>query len=161
MRKLIVIAVVLLAAMVAMAQEEKVQVFGGYQFFTASGGGHRTNFPKGWNADLSLKATKHFSVVSDFAGAYKNGGSVHTFMFGPRFSTTSGKVTPFAEALFGGMRATGGGAHFSMAFGGGLDVSVSKRVSVRLAKFDYNYVRVAEGQNLNNFRYATGFVFKF
>lgn len=166
MKKIIfVLVVVMLASMVAMAQEEKAQVFAGYQFASLGIAGERTSIPAGWDADLAVKASKNFSLVGDFSGGYKDGGKVHTFMFGPRFSANSGKVTPFAEALFGGAHGDlgeiGSATKFSMAFGGGLDVHVSKSVAFRLAKFDYNYVSGEEGYHFNNFRYATGIVFKF
>ena len=164
-RLIIVLALLLMVSVVAMAQEEKVQVFGGWQFVNADNAmvmsNGRPNLPKGWDADFAVKATKHVAVVGDFSGSYKYGNKYHTFMFGPRVMATSGKVTPFGEVLFGGLTANyGWGTHFSMAMGGGLDVSVNKRVSIRLAKFDYNLVR-AYGVSMHNLRLATGIVFKF
>ncbi|HET8667194.1 MAG TPA: hypothetical protein VFM10_04375, partial [Terriglobales bacterium] len=58
---------------------------------------------------------------------------VYNLLFGPRFSATTGKVTPFAEALFGlahtrvsacaaGISADQSSNNFGMAFGSGLDV---------------------------------------
>ncbi len=153
----------MLVSMVAMAQEEKVQIFGGYNFTSLGGGffpGPRESMPKGWNADFAIKATKHVAFVGDFTGAYKYGVSLHNIAGGVRVSAP-GKITPFGEALVGvANRSAGGGSHMSMLLGGGLDVNISKHFAVRLAKFDYNLVRV-EGYNLNNFRYATGIVLKF
>lgn len=164
MKKLIfVLVVVMLASMFAFAQEEKASVFGGYQFTSIGVDGERANVPKGWDADLAVKAAKNIGLVGDFSGAYKNGVKFHTFMFGPRFSATSGKVTPFAEVLFGAANAKfegEGATKMSLAFGGGLDVHVNKSVAIRLGKFDYNFVK-NEGANFNNLRYATGIVFKF
>ncbi len=164
MKKLaFVLVVVLVASLFAVAQEEKGSVFGGYQFLSLGGNGARESVPKGWDADVAFKATKSIGIVGDIAGNYKDGGSFYTFQFGPRFSFPSGKVTPFAEVLAGGAHLGGGDVgvtKFSMAFGGGLDYSVNKSVGVRLAKFDYNYVQ-GDGGHLNNFRVATGIVFKF
>lgn len=164
MKKLIfVLVVVMLASMLVMAQEEKAQVFAGYNFTSVGGGtfpGPRESVPKGWNADLAIKATKNIAFVADFSGAYKYGVRMHNIAGGVRFSAPS-KITPFAEALVGvANRSAGGGNHMSMLLGGGLDVNINKNFAFRLAKFDYNLIRV-EGYNINNLRYATGIVFKF
>lgn len=165
----------------------------------------------GWDADVAFHVTKNFSLVGDISGAYKTEtidtsfvtpvgttqfatlnpratvstveGKVrlYNYLFGPRFSFSSGKVTPFVEALFGlthttisasasGVTESIGSNGFGMAIGGGLDYNASKRIAIRLAKFDYmlNQFKVNNtglgvdvSENLNNFRYATGIVFKF
>lgn len=153
-----VLVLVLLASIFAVGQDAG-SVFGGYQYSNLGMAGERTSVPKGWDFDATARVASHTSVVADFTGAYKDGGRIHTFMFGPRFSAARGKVTPFAEALFGGARGFGE-AKFSMALGGGLDVNAGKNVAIRLAKFDYNFVKI-EGANMNNLRFATGIVFKF
>ena len=52
-----------------------------------------------------------------------------------------------------------------MAMGGGLDVSVSERISIRLLEIDYVLTRytnpLTSTNNQNNFRYLGGVVFKF
>ena len=52
-----------------------------------------------------------------------------------------------------------------MAVGGGLDISVSHRVSIRPVEFDYVLSRysnpLTSTNNQNNFRYVGGIVFKF
>jgi len=47
---------------------------------------------------------------------------------------------------------------FSMAFGGGLDVRASRRVSFRVFQVDYNPIR-KNGQTSNNVRFSFGIVF--
>ncbi|HEY8560937.1 MAG TPA: outer membrane beta-barrel protein [Pyrinomonadaceae bacterium] len=47
---------------------------------------------------------------------------------------------------------------FSMAFGGGLDVRASRRVSFRVFQVDYNPIR-KDGQTSNNVRFSFGIVF--
>jgi hypothetical protein len=104
---------------------------------------------------------------------------LYNYLFGPRVSANAGKITPFAEALvgvghasagasiagFGGSVGTNG---FAMALGGGVDVNASPHFAVRAAKFDYLYNRISASafgasasESLNNFRIATGIVFKF
>lgn len=183
----------ILCAVAAVAQETpKVQVFGGYAFTSVDmkGATDRQSF-NGWDADFAARVAKNVSLVTDISGAYKSetmsiSGSdvtakarIYNYLFGPRVSASTGKITPFAEALFGVAHATIGADvtgvsgsissnGFGMALGGGVDVNASKNFSIRLAKFDYMMNRVsfsAAGQsaseNLNNFRIATGVVVKF
>jgi hypothetical protein len=52
-----------------------------------------------------------------------------------------------------------------MAFGGGLDISVSQRISIRPIEIDYLLTRytnpLTSTNNQNNFRYLGGVVLKF
>jgi hypothetical protein len=118
------------------------------------------------------------------AGTYTSQGNMFTYLFGPVLRIPIPKVAPFAEVLFGGSNTNGyvnlvnsinnGGGTlsktptqhpFTMAFGGGVDISVSKRVSIRPAEFDYVLSRysnpLTSTNNQNNFRYCGGLVFKF
>jgi opacity protein-like surface antigen len=172
--------------------------------------GNRQSF-NGWDVDVAARINKNFSIVGDFSGAYKSEtidlGTVtpvgthpalsamprvspttaegkirlYNYLFGPRFSFETGKITPFVEGLFGvarttisasasGVSASVSSNGFGMALGGGLDYNASKRVAIRLVKFDYmmhhlSYNNADFGlnvsENLNNFRIATGIVFKF
>ena len=92
-------------------------------------------------------------------------------------------VKPFGEVLFGGsytnayvnlakqINANGGtisapSQHpFTLAAGGGVDVSVSHRLAIRLGEFDYVLTRytnpLTSTNNQNNFRYTGGVVLKF
>jgi opacity protein-like surface antigen len=175
MKKLAVLLFVLAVGMLALAQDApKAEVFGGYQYLSLdtkdSGIGRQSMH--GFNADLGIHATKNLSVVADFGMGKKSieGTDVKLYpiLFGPRFAATSGKVTPFAEALFGFTHLSSPDAFlgsinkFTYAFGGGLDVDVSKSVAIRLAKFDYLGVRTGEAGvgTLNNIRLSTGIVFK-
>ncbi len=174
MRKLCVIAVLILVAAVFAPAQDKVQVFGGYQFMNIDVDGVTNGFLTdrhtlhGWDADVTFRAAKHFSVVSEISGNYGTifgeDVKVHQFLFGPRVSFRNDKtVVPFVQGLFGATHGSIGGSgesHFGTAFGGGVDVKVSKHVAVRVAKFDYNWVRYHE-RSLNNFRFASGLVFRF
>ena len=188
-----VLLFVILCVGFAVAQDQpKVSVFGGYQYLNLdTKGGDRLNF-NGWDADVAFHATKNVSFVGDISGVYKSEtmtdpvlGTVtgklrlYNYLFGPRFSFGEGKVTPFAEALFGIGHATIGGDvsgvsaslssnGFAMALGGGIDINANKHFAVRAVKFDYlmNHVSAdsfgfSASENLNNYRIATGVVFKF
>ena len=193
MKKIVILLAVILVAVAVVAQDSpKAEVFGGYAYTNVDTkdllGRQNLN---GWDADVAFHATKNFSIVADISGAYKSESATvdgitgtaklraYNYVFGPRFSFNSKKVTPFVEALFGanhvtvsaeaaGTSASLGSTSFAMALGGGLDVNANKHVAIRLAKFDYMLNRVNAGdlgvsaaENLNNFRFATGIVFKF
>jgi len=94
---------------------------------------------------------------------------------------SSARAMPFAQVVVGGARASAGiescGAFltpsdcddardlspsangFALQPGGGVDLALSRRVGLRLQS-DYRYIRVEE-ENLHEFRFATGVVFRF
>jgi opacity protein-like surface antigen len=117
------------------------------------------------------------------AGTYTTQGNMFTYLFGPVLRIPLPIVKPFGEVLFGGsdtnayvnlakdIDSAGGSISvpsqhpFTMAAGGGVDVSVSHHVAIRLAEFDYVLTRytnpLTSTNNQNNFRYAGGVVLKF
>jgi outer membrane protein OmpA-like peptidoglycan-associated protein len=129
----------------------------------------------GWNAALDINAHKNFSVVLDFGGHYGTLGEspdsldlkFHTFMIGPRLKFPSERFTPFVHALVGmaQLNSSVEGNHlfsdklFSMAFGGGLDINLNRRIAVRPVQVDYLTER-RQGEFLDNFRYSGGIVIK-
>jgi hypothetical protein len=175
MRKLIgIVLLFLLVSVVAVAQEDKAEVFGGYQYTrlnTGVSGVDSINL-NGWNASVSGYFTKNLGISADFSGAYGSPFGVSTkmypFMFGPIVHLpNSSKITPFAHALFGGAHLTAsasgvsaGETDFAWAAGGGLDAHLNSRYSVRLAQFDFLQTRFG-GDNQNNFRYSAGILIKF
>ncbi len=140
----------------------------------------------GWNAAVQFNANKWFGIVGDVSGHYGNviespigsvSGNIYNFIFGPQINARGEKATGFVHALFGGNRskinaipAIGlpdiSDTAFAMAIGGGVDLSVSKRIAVRLGQFDYIYSTHTFSQygldlaHQNNFRFSTGIVFK-
>ena len=163
MRTVMTVAVaILLLGTLVMAQQEfpRAEVFGGYQFahFTPSINAN------GWNAAVNGNVNRWFGVTADFSGAYKNGGHMYTYMFGPTLSARSERVTPFAHALFGGATAGGGGGSasaFSMALGGGLDVNAGSHLALRLVQADWLLLRSEGVTDKKNVRVSTGLVFRF
>jgi len=109
-----------------------------------------------------------FIATSSGNGAFAGAG--FTYLFGPRVNFRRGKVAPFAQALFGGVRTTDGIAqstgtenNFAMTVGGGIDFKVSKHVSVRPVQAEYFMTKIPDGLNnrQNNFRFSAGVVFRF
>ena len=109
------------------------------------------------------------------------------FFIGPQYKfTNKTRVTPFVHALAGlsnnrsSYRTIATGAttpaadvsrsitDFGLALGGGLDVRVNKRVSIRAFQIDYNPVFVQSrpqfgingGRRFDNVRFSIGIVFK-
>jgi outer membrane protein OmpA-like peptidoglycan-associated protein/chitodextrinase len=104
-------------------------------------------------------------------------------MLGPRLSFRHNTVTPFIQALFGGVHASGvtlSGCSgigcsplpsenaFTMTAGGGLDISVTRHVAVRAFQAEYLMTRFADrsssaGQTArqNDVRLSAGIVFRF
>jgi hypothetical protein len=118
------------------------------------------------------------------AGSYTAQGNMYTYLFGPVIRIPIPKVKPFGQALFGGsytdgyanlvksINANGGTLSksptnhpFTMAIGAGIDISISKRISIRPAELDYVLTLysnpLTSTGNQNNFRYTGGVVFKF
>jgi opacity protein-like surface antigen len=117
------------------------------------------------------------------AGTYTTQGDMFTYLFGPVLRIPLPKVKPFGEVLFGGsstdayvnltrlIDANGGtilsqNQHpFTLAAGGGVDVSVSHRLAIRLGEFDYILTRysnpLTNTNNQSSFRYTGGVVLKF
>jgi hypothetical protein len=109
----------------------------------------------------------------------------YSYLFGPVVSQNMGRYKPFAHALFGansvgtnlsGISVGGLGipgltvsdTAFAMAFGGGIDVKLQNRLSLRVGQIDYLFTKhnfsfgtpgVATHQN--NYRASAGIVFQF
>jgi opacity protein-like surface antigen len=179
MKKLVLVAVLLFGfSVLAVAQDVPVaEVFGGYSYVrvnpTPLQNPDSINL-NGFSASVALNANKIVGVVTDFGGYYGSVSDqndvklhIHSLMFGPRISIRKGKVTPFVQALFGYAHSavTANGADYSkendfaMAYGGGVDISVNKVISIRPVQVEY--LGVKSGPDLlNNFRYSAGIVFK-
>ena len=110
-------------------------------------------------------------------------GNMFTYLFGPQITYRMPKLNVFGELLFGGSNsnayanvaeafngvggnvASGTQHPFTMAFGGGLDVKVSKNFAVRPVEIDWILTRYTNPytltNNQNNFRYTAGVVYYF
>lgn len=116
-------------------------------------------------------------------GTYTSQGNMFTYLFGPELRIPTPLIKPFGEVLFGGsytnayvnlaqnIDANGGtisvpSQHpFTMAAGGGVDLTVSHRLAIRLGEFDYVLTRytnpLTSTNNQNNFRYTGGVILRF
>lgn len=158
------------------ASSSKLSVFGGYSLLHYNNGtdpalygvGEPDNTANGngFVAAVAYDLNRTVALVGEYgyyhAGSVSNTGlpssvsakeNAQTYLFGPKLSYHAGAITPFAQALFGGMHATfaesgtfsgssfsltGPGANtFALAVGGGLDWKASPHVSIRPAQFEY------------------------
>ena len=185
-------------ALVAQVESPKATIFGGYSYLRNNSNGFN-----GWTGQGTYNFTRNFGLTADFAGNYRTldsatilgfGAStnqhMYTYMFGPTATAYFGKSSIFAHALFGqahsslgagvsipiiggistGVRSANG---FAMAFGGGVDIGVSKHFAIRAAQVDYLQTRFSPTDSLttglsssvndrqNSFRYQAGIVFRF
>jgi outer membrane immunogenic protein len=188
---LCLIPIVVLVSSVHAQEVPRVELFGGYSYLNldTTGRTNRLNF-NGFDTNVTFNVNRHLGVEVDFAGHFQtpcdqgiaiqanNRCADWAYMAGPKVSFRKKRFSPFAHVLFGGDRfsntnLTGGGfttsqTSWSMAAGGGLDFTVSPRISVRVAQFDYfmtnhdliigNFV---DPGHQNHFRISTGIVFKF
>jgi opacity protein-like surface antigen len=192
MKKLVLVAVFLLGfSVMAMAQDApKIEVFGGYSLVIAdtSTASLQRGFEgmdlnlNGWNGSIAINGNKWAGFVADFGGYYGTVGyeerneppyswadiSVHSIMFGPKFTLHRGAVAPFVQTLFGVARIKGSEAgddyienDFAMALGGGLDVNLNSNVAIRPVQLDWFMTKTGlTGEFADHLRFSTGVVFK-
>src|SRR5208282_851477 len=186
MNKAFALALVLLLgtvrSMEAQDQTSKLEAYGGYYYarfnvnanlpgvapsatYNGNGGGgqleYNVNHWLGVVVDLG-----GYGATSTVSGALV--GGAFTYLFGPRVNFRHGKVTPFAQTLFGGIRTTDGIGHsgpennLARTAGGGIDFKVSKRVSVRPAQAEYFMTKIPDGLNnrQDNLRLGAGIVIR-
>jgi opacity protein-like surface antigen len=170
------------AAQIVKAQEQasKLEAYGGYYYVrfyvnaSAAGGSPAETFNgNGGGVQLEYNANNWLGVVGEMAGygatATTNGalvGGAFTYLAGPRVNFRHGKVTPFVQSLFGGIWSTAGIGNsasennFAMTAGGGVDIKVSKHVSVRPIQAEYFMTRIPNGLNdrQDNLRIGAGIV---
>jgi len=144
------------------------QVPGATNWFGANGG----------RADVSFGNWHRLGAVAEIAGASTSNLTTFTYMAGPRRSIALGrlekrKVSAFAQILMGGVHASDGlfpsgttikssADAFALSAGGGLEVGISHRVSLRMIQADYLYTRLPNlfDDYESNFRLGAGIAFR-
>jgi len=122
------------------------------------------------------QCTKPGAAVSGCAS-----GNLFTYTFGPQLKYRAGKLEPFFETLMGGAHSnfyangctilecgskSPSNNAFALAIGGGVDLNISSKFSVRVVDADYELTRFGNnftgGNNSqSNFRFQTGVQFRF
>jgi opacity protein-like surface antigen len=142
----------------------------------------------GWNVAVTGNFKSWAGVVADFSGVYgsidydlSRLGSVpahtsfHSFLFGPQFYFRGKNTTVFVRGMIGavkldqsvtlfGQNSGDDETAFAAGFGGGVDVRLSERISLRAFQADFILTRF-DGQNIASdtqkiVRVSTGFVFR-
>ena len=142
---------------------------------------------RGWNISGVYNLNRYVGVKADFSGQYKKytlvetpnrvraNASFYNYTAGIQVKDNkrSKRFSPFAHALFGAATSkvkidlsgfpgasslSESNTGFSMIFGGGLDIKVTKRFSIRAIQADYNPTFIG-GSNQNNVRLGFGIVF--
>jgi len=131
----------------------KLELFGGYSHFSPTILGQSFS-GNGGAGSISVNPKPWLGVAGEFGvyrttftqGTQARSTTQSTFLFGPKIPFHSNsRVTPFAQALFGGMHlgsltsigAQGvGSTAFAFALGGGLDLNVGRNFALRLVQVD-------------------------
>jgi hypothetical protein len=196
MKKAFLIGFVLLFGSAAFAQSDtKMEVSANYSYmrfnpqnsniissFSLNGGGGAFSYfftdMIGIKAEFEGYGSTTRTLVATGTNVQAN---LFTYNVGPVIKYRQGKFQPFGEVLFGGAHsnayvnlcnASGGclGSPSNNAFdfiiGGGLDIPVTKSISIRPAEVDFVLTRFGNNftggnNNQSNFRYQAGVVFSF
>ncbi len=186
----LLIGTLLVGGAIAGAQETaetpKAEIGLNYSYTRINPGGTFGSYnANGGFADVAYNFNKYFSAVADLGGNFsgtQNGVALNNttfeYLFGPRVNFRHSRFTPYAQALFGGVRYSNGfnptsadprlgtsQNNFAAAFGGGLDINVSQHFAVRPFQVEYLMTQIQPGStNLNytqnNLRYSAGVVLR-
>jgi hypothetical protein len=164
LRRLCLVAGLILVVSLSAHAQDKVEVFGGYSYLrTDNSPSFNTN---GWELSGNYKLADWLGGVADLDGHYGSprgvSTSVHTFLFGPQVSWPA-RVSPFAHVLLGGARASALGVSntaFGVAIGAGIDTRLLPGIYWRIFQADYLQTRFFS-RTQNNARISTGIVFRF
>jgi hypothetical protein len=175
MRKALIFLALLILPMSALAQQTpKVEVFGGYSNLTPNidVSSLNSNFNlSGINLSVTENLNSWFGGVLDFSthfgteAGYKT--NMQTVMYGPVFAYRKHpSIVPFVHGMVGVVR--GGPEYldiskqeleFGMIAGGGVDLKLSRRLSLRLIQADYLRTRFSSTYQ-DNVRLSAGIVFR-
>lgn len=165
------------AAPALRAQEDaaKLELYGGYSYIRFNINSMVSGQPpsqvfngNGGTGQITYNVNNWLGAVGDAGGFWATrgsaGGAAIPYLFGPRLNLRRKWFTPFAEVLFGGVVTSSGIAtlgwqsHFAMTAGGGIDVKVSKHISLRPVHAEYFMTTIPDGLNnrQNNFQFSTG-----
>jgi outer membrane protein OmpA-like peptidoglycan-associated protein len=179
----------------------RFELFLGYSYLRAvptMADGNRLVWMHGGSASIAFNVNRYLGLVADvgdytssqvrFTGAYTSTIDVDnanqaalTYLFGPRLSFRQhSRITPFVQALFGGMHAnevtlSGCTANcmllpnestFAMTAGGGLDLRVRRHFAIRPIQAEYLMTRfknysTGTTATQNDMRLSSGIVFRF
>jgi outer membrane protein OmpA-like peptidoglycan-associated protein len=178
----------------------KAELFLGYSYLRSVPtleAGNRLMWLNGGSASIAFNFNRYLGIVADvgdytnskiqFQGAYRStvdvneaDGGVISYLFGPRLSFRHDRITPFVQALFGGVHASEisladctfsctllpAENAFAWTAGGGLDVRVHRHFAIRVIQAEYMMTRFQDYTtgntgSQNDVRLSSGLVFRF
>jgi outer membrane protein OmpA-like peptidoglycan-associated protein len=168
----------------------KVELFLGYQWLNPGGnipdqtpppaGPLAFKLPsiaQGFGTNLSYNFTKNLALEGNYGGDWNRNASISAFGVGPKLTFRGEGVDFFVHSLLGFQRLTSRGIDpttgLAAILGGGMDLKIWKRVSLRLFEADYQLARMNFSSNVpandsglrrqtyNGARLSSGLVFNF
>jgi hypothetical protein len=151
-----------------------VEAWGGYSHLrfdaTTLGFSDQLNL-NGWSAGLSLPhIVSGLGVAADASGHYTPELEEYNFMVGPQYSFEWKSMRFYAHGMFGRSRnrlrhpgstlLAPSWLGRAIAAGGGVDIPVSERFSVRVVQADYLVIS-SFGTRQYNLRLSTGLIYRF
>lgn len=146
---------------------------GGCGCFWMSGGTGEIAVPVWRNFSLEAQVN---GETTDHIPNFNTGLSLLSGLGGVRMRVPTHTIfQPYAHALFGGVHGfdsyfpdrvgelpTSYDTSFAMAFGGGIDLRVSRHIWIRALEADYHYseLRNLQGDRQNQYRLGAGIVFR-
>jgi|SRR5262245_9597837 len=149
----------------------RFEAFAGFSYLRLDKGLKSDQDLNGFNTSFTYNFNRFIGATGEFGGNYGNASATGVkadqffFLFGPKFAYRgNSRFTPFAHVLPGVVRqnfnfGANDTTQFALATGGGLDINVTDRISLRGAQADYIMTRLGGIQN--NIRVSTGLVLKF
>jgi opacity protein-like surface antigen len=179
------LAMLLALPVLAQAQElPRTEIFGGYSYMRLDQDGQTDQDLNGFNTSFTYNFNSFLGATAEFSAFFGTTQMATTtgmttvdqdnyfYLFGPKFTFRGNeRFTPFAHVLLGAVTqdvgsvtgsttSTANNTQFAMAIGGGLDISVTERISLRAIQADYVLTRLMANTNQNNIRASAGFVLK-
>ncbi|MCI0663484.1 MAG: hypothetical protein L0220_20675 [Acidobacteria bacterium] len=178
MKPILLILLTMVLSSSAMGQDSAfIEIFGGYSYMHSHPSENRGKVGlNGWHSNLSVNLIGFIELEADLSGHYGsiNGGNVnlHTFMIGPRFGYHGERVNWYIHNLYGYSYLSGEGsvltplirvpADSSFAFvplGGGFEINLNKKLTYRVAQFDFICANWGVNGGRIHPRISTGVVF--
>ena len=139
-------------------QPSKVDIFAGYSYLNPGGsvnGVRLQGINRGFTVAGSYWLNKYFGGVAETGAHLGPNADIVTFGVGPTFRVPLEGLTPFGVAMFGINKSEPTFIHQAIGFGfvggGGFDLNVIKRLSIRLIEAEYEYSHHNYGFNGGNF----------
>src|SRR5579872_1309192 len=147
---LLAIAVLCLTALAAAQTEQnapRADAFVGYSWYhpgsSLPNDGSLPSMAKGWGAAVTYYLDRHVGLTLDGGGHYNKVDDIHTLMFGPTLMMRGSGMNFFLHGLAGLHSLAPSGLNtnnnFGAKLGGGMDIPLGQRFSLRLFEANYMY----------------------